>query len=852
MKKISILLALAMLISSMGSLLTVNAKSNVSDTVLFADFEGGSDIFDEWKNDYRTSTLDEEHGKSYSVYKYERSAEWKKDFEDVTSGKMIFSFDSYYEGRNTQFKDIFDIYIKNNWNSNTVYRIFMGQREDYVKNGVAMPNVMGLVTGEASYVSEDGCPAAEFGKWMHIDIVVDIDGDGQKSGFEFYVNGEKKMTKTLGWKIHSVNSLHFRLENDGTKWQEGCGTHYIDNFKVATNNSANLDIQPEFNEGYTDLVFSQTVKNLDSFTADDILMMQNWENVSVSAVKNIDYNKLRIYHEGRISDSDIYSIKLNKSVESIMGKKPLLSTITNESTTINEGKMPKEFLVNSDFENKDEILATFSPTKNINISSVDDEHGNSLYSYRYIAGAEWGKTFQEPIDSGRAIFSFDIWMGETNTQFHDTFKLKVDGNGKTNWDYVFFIARREDYKKPRAFGFTTGAGDYDVMEPMPTYEYDRWQHVDLVVNIDDGSGKTKFDMYVDGEYKMSREVGYKLTLNGFYCAMENNGQLYKEGTSGANYIDNFRVTVNNNDAFKAGVQFADGASKIVFTEAVSNINAVSADNVTVTKNGRPLAVTSVKAISNSELLIEHGGYISDEDMYEIILPENLTSILGKSPVSNIVTNKATVETIKIKDIENKEAAFGETLPVDTKEISFAFDESVVKEELDKVFSITADGESAVYTTSYDEQNKIYTVTLTNCLKPNRSYTLSIADGAGVLPIEKTFTTGEGKISISKLAFYQGDTEITDLSKVTGEIELRAEIVNTTGEEKSYSLSYGVYNGAMMKDVDFVEGKIGVDEIKVTKSINVTVAKTGGNVIKGYIWDGITTMNPYTTAWAELK
>lgn len=851
MKKLSILLALVMLLSGMGSLTAVNAaEENFSNAVFESDFEDDT-VFDEVTT-LKTSQLDEEHGKSYSISRYQTFGKWKKDFEDVTSGKVTFSYDTYYENANTQFTDLFNIYIGNQWNSNTLYRILMARNSKYEKDGVPMPNAIGLVTGEASYVLEDGSPTAEFNKWMHIDVVVDLDGDGAKSGFELWINGELKMTKTLGWKIKSVNSLEYVVENAGANFVEGVsGAHYIDNMKVTTNANNNLEIIPEFNTGYTDIVFSDTVKNLDEFTAADLAVTENWEDVAVTSVKNIDYNKLRIYHEGRLDDSGVYAIKFNKTAESILGKTPALSIITNESTTLNAGKTPAEFIIDSPFENKDDILSTFERNKNVNIAKLDDDHGNSLYSYRYIAGSEFGTTFAKPIDSGKAIFSFDMYLGEQNTQFHNVFKLNVDGNGKEKWDYVFFISRREDYKTPRAFGFTTGAGNYDVMDPMPTYEYDKWQHVDLVVNLDNEDKKTTFDMYVDGEYKMSREVGYQLTLNGMYIGMENNGTLFADGVSGADYIDNFRIAAISGNTAKAGVKFADGKSKLTFTESIPNISAISADNVTITKNGRPLAVTAVKAVSNAELVIEHDGYISDEDVYEITLPENLTSILGNT-LNNVVTNKITVTSVKTKDSNDNEAELAEIIPANTKEISITFDGDVDKAKLDKAISLTTDGAAAESVSSYDAANRVYKLELPNYLKGSKDYMLSIAEGAGILPISKSFKTEAGAVTVSKIAFYQNDAEVTDLSAVTGELTLRAEIVNTTGEDKPYSLSYGAYVGSLMKDMDFVEGTIAANEVKATKEVKLNITKASGMIVKGYIWDGMSTMTPYSAEWAELK
>lgn len=855
MKKISILLAFMMLCSGMGGLKMVSAEGvQTSNTVYYADLEDTSATYFDATINPLTSKIDDEHGKSYSIFKLQTGGDFQKKFKDkaITSGKAIFSYDFYFEGQNTQFTDILRFNAGNQWNGDTPYIISVGRNSN-----AAQGLIIGFTDAEGSWVHMPNCPSYEFNKWIHMDFVVDLDknsaGDTTKSHIKMYMNGVEKMTRDIPHKLRSLHGFQYTVENKGEFYVEGSGTHYVDNFKVTTNNGANVEIAKEYSDGYTDILFGEAIANLDTVTAADISMVVNEEDLAVSAVKHIDYNKLRLYHDGKLSAKTNYSIEIGKNLVSILGKTLSSNTIANEYISLNKGKMPVEYRADSDFEDE----TAFDWTKNFINSTLDNEHGKSYSIVKYQGGGEWKKKFlEEKITSGKATFSYDMYYEGQNTQFTDILRFDFGNQWNADTQYIISVGRHSNYAQGTIIGFTNAEGSWTHLPNCPTYEFDKWIHMDFVVDLDkDSTGdttKSHIKMYMDGIEKMTRDIPHKVrSFHGFYYAIENAGTNYVEG-NGTHYIDNMRVVVNTGNNFKAGVKFKKGASHVIFTESLTNPELLTTNNVTLTKNGKPVSVHAVKVVNNSEIRIEHDNWISDEDVYEITLPNGLTSILGKTIDSDVITNRITVTSIKTKDSKDNETEIGATLPVDTKEISIALDGAVEKTVLDNVFSLVSDGKSAVYTTSYDEQTNIYTISLPKYLKPNQEYILSIAIGAGIIPIERRFETGNGVVAVTKIAFYQGDTEITNLSSVSGEITLCATVVNTTGKDKTYSLSYGTYVGSLMKDMDFVEGTIDADEVNTTKEFKINIAKETGMVVKGYAWDGIATMNPYIDTWAELK
>lgn len=86
-------------------------------------------------------------------------------------------------------------------------------------------------------------------------------------------------------------------------------------------------------------------------------------------------------------------------------------------------------------------------------------------------------------------------------------------------------------------------------------------------------------------------------------------------------------------------------------------------------------------------------------------------------------------------------------------------------------------------------------------------------------------------------------ENTSAITTTTALNATARIINNTEESKNYMISYAVYNGDKMTDVEFVETSIEAGTT-ATPTIPFTVADTTDLKIKVFVWDGIDTMAPY--------
>ena len=800
------------------------------NTVFSTDFEDFT-VFDSTEN-MRHSLSDEEHGNSYSIKDWEQYSKWSKTFDqDITDGVMTFSFDTYYTDK-SKFTDILTFNTGNIWNNNTPYRAFLAYRSSV--NGL-----MGLTTGENSWDLEAGAFDYQTGQWYHVDIVIDLNKtNADNSILKMYINGELIMSKDIGFRFTRVGGFEYTVENIDAN----PGTHYIDNMTVTVNNSENISVLPEYANGYTDLVFDETIANMDDINTGSVTIERQGEQINVSGVKNIDYNTLRIMHDGMLSDSDFYTINLSVSPVSINGKKLISDSIVNENYVFNEGKLPDSIRFISDFED----VSVFDTNENIQTSVFDSNYGNSYSIKDWQTYGKWSKTFDQDITDGVMTFSFDTYYTD-KSKFTDILTFNTGNIWNNNTPYRAFLAYRSSVNG--LMGLTTGENSWDLEAGAFDYQTGQWYHVDIVIDLN----KTNADnsilkMYINGELIMSKDIGFRFTrVGGFEFTVEN-----ADANMGAHYIDNMTVAVNNEGDFEAGITFEKGASNIIFSESSADIENLDVGDIILRKNGESVNINNVTVLSSSAVKIEYDGYISDKDVYEVILPEGITSIHANTLKNNNVTNLINIESITVKDSADNVKELADTVSADTKEIIFTFDNKISGSDFENALSIRNEAGEAVYTGSYNETDNTYTVSLPEYLIGNSEYTIEIASGASLIPMTKTFKTEEGKITIKNIAFYSGDTKLTSLDGISGKITLRADVTNTSGTEKTYSLSYGVYSGAQMLDMDFTEGVIAGDKYDTSIELTLDIPNVSGAEIRGYIWDGISSMTPYTNSWAQIN
>ena len=209
-----------------------------------------------------------------------------------------------------------------------------------------------------------------------------------------------------------------------------------------------------------------------------------------------------------------------------------------------------------------------------------------------------------------------------------------------------------------------------------------------------------------------------------------------------------------------------------------------------------------------------------------------------------------VKKVRFHNIDGTDLYFAQSMPAEIDKISISFSEGMSKTALDNGVHLYEDNiELTNLERNYNSSDYTYTILLPNMLKGKKGYSLVIDSGVEnstevALGAEKRyeFTAMEGVFRIKEFSITKGG-QVVDLSEVVvgDTLTVKAELINTTGEEKSICLSYGVYNGIFMNSFNSIE-EITSSAI-ISKSIDFVVADTKDLSVHGFLWKSSDSMKP---------
>ena len=209
-----------------------------------------------------------------------------------------------------------------------------------------------------------------------------------------------------------------------------------------------------------------------------------------------------------------------------------------------------------------------------------------------------------------------------------------------------------------------------------------------------------------------------------------------------------------------------------------------------------------------------------------------------------------VKKVRFHNIDGDELYFTENMPSEIDKISISFSEGMSEAALDSGVHLYEGGtELTALVRSYNSSDCTYTIELPDMLKGETDYSLIIDSGVenstGVtLGAEKRydFTTLEGVFEVKEFSITKDGKEVNLSDIAPGDtLTVKAELINTTGEEKSVCLSYGVYNGIFMNSFDAVEET--TSSAIISKSIDFEVADTEDLSVHGFLWQSSDSMKP---------
>lgn len=287
-----------------------------------------------------------------------------------------------------------------------------------------------------------------------------------------------------------------------------------------------------------------------------------------------------------------------------------------------------------------------------------------------------------------------------------------------------------------------------------------------------------------------------------------------------------KMTIHNNDTVDYYFYDADGALTGSATAQVLN-NRTNIGGKSLT------GLRFVHRTAGSDNNNDGAVYVDDVSVYS-------------------VSNPATISSVRFEDVDgNSLIPQSDGMTPGVKKVNIVFGNSMNPDTID-VDLIDSDNNSVSAAGEYFSASNTYALNLTECLQPNSTYTLTVGKAAEDVDgktlagdVRYTFATGSGAFRILKFALTDADGNTVALADVTAGtvLKLKAKIVNTSGTAQPVCLSYGVYNGLFLEDVDMVSDTLSGNNTYFEETLTFN-GITGTNVkIKGFLWDSTSNLYP---------
>lgn len=456
-------------------------------------------------------------------------------------------------------------------------------------------------------------------KVYHFDYVFDYSDKTAKT----YMDGQ--LIKSAS-DVVAMNNFNFSL--NGT-------IDYVDNiqFVKIEGETPVMTAKAYAGTNYADVTFSTPVTRGSFVCSDKAISKTVWDG-NISA---------RVYFDGIIKKGDTLTL----SVDGISGffGTPLKANsieipIGENKNIIYYNTFDKGIEDYKDFKS-DEITVTTQPKepKPTLTAEVDGNKGIKYNTEAYARDVSFKFVPKAPITSGIYTVSFDF-KPETNEVCakHDGDNNSFGLGMANNWD-----GKRVAYLRPTSNGM--------IYLPMKTFG--DWDDNANAVTLDQSVHSIEFVMdYTTGQSRCYLDGALVKTYTDFNAQYvpTNDFEVTFGGTFA--YFDNLKVAYMNETSFTAGKLEApavgDTVLRVVPSERIDS-TTLSADKVSVTKNGKSITPTEVRAADfgrKIEIALPEG--VGADEIYEVTLGA-IKSISGYALVDGLNKASAYVNPIRIED-----------------------------------------------------------------------------------------------------------------------------------------------------------------------------------------------------------
>lgn len=455
-------------------------------------------------------------------------------------------------------------------------------------------------------------------KVYHFDYVFDYSDKTAKT----YMDGQ--LIKSAS-DVVAMNNFNFSL--NGT-------IDYVDNiqFVKIEGETPVMTAKAYAGTNYADVTFSTPVTRGSFVCSDKAISKTVWDG-NISA---------RVYFDGIIKKGDTLTL----SVDGISGffGTPLKANsieipIGENKNIIYYNTFDKGIEDYKDFKS-DEITVTTQPKepKPTLTAEVDGNKGIKYNTEAYARDVSFKFVPKAPITSGIYTVSFDF-KPETNEVCakHDGDNNSFGLGMANNWD-----GKRVAYLRPTSNG----------MIYLPMKAFGDWDDNANAVTLDQSVHSIEFVMdYTTGQSRCYLDGALVKTYTDFNAQYVPTNDF--EVTFGGSfaYFDNLKVAYMNETSFTAGKLEApavgDTVLRVVPSERIVS-TTLSADKVSVTKNGKSIAPTEVRAADfGRKIEITLPEAVGADETYEVTLGA-IKSISGYALVDGLNKASAYVNPIRIE------------------------------------------------------------------------------------------------------------------------------------------------------------------------------------------------------------
>lgn len=790
------------------------------------------------------AVLDDEHGTSMRF----ADGDWRNTnvgLPYTCSQKALVSFDFYMNSSGT-FRMLAN-------NGNNFYASFIGtSAKPEANDGTTVEEVQNVIS---------------FGTWVNVEFYIDHEADM----FIFYVNGRPVgEPQALYGSKQPLSSLQFQKRAGGVMFIDNLCVKEVDEMPhtepiTLSVSAAGGAVSPE--DDFVRLNFSNSVNSF-AFGPDAIKVFNETTGEEITGLEFYDATStaVSIGFGGRLEEDTDYRITVDPNMITGTFGQVLGQTEVTFYTTGGGEEITEQLLFATDFDSVTDSSG--------NVTQTTFENGASGYTGMRFTNwgatgpegnpnAETGYCVGDTVDAshGTSLKMIDTFAdtGETYKNVTAVAQLVTPGQNKCVVSFDFYTdqtATNPVAVTGEGFAFSLSGtrakladiGDNAISWQDGVSQTAKWNTAEIYIDYDEGYAAA----YVNGK-KLDEERGIlnpasslsAVTIN-TYCSTESNhSDWWFDNISVLNVkypLHSQPITLSlsaENNTMEQGsdsvyLKFSDSVDTSYLTSSYISVQKeVSGKTESVSVSLSEATSRQVKLTFNDEL--------DPQAVYRITVSAAVKGIAG-NPLSQTdielypYSDSVRVNSTVFFDYFGSEYSSG-NIPPELTSIECKLNKSALISDMNgAVRLLDENGAEIPSSVRYIPRRSLIKITPDTMLAGNASYTIIIDNTVLTNEYSRSFTTDSG-------TFAAGDILINGAANYTGftpsgtELEITADIINTSAVSAEYTMLVGEYANGSLSSFHIRHYSILPDEYSKTETETIT-ALSDCDTVKAFIWSSL--------------